>query len=758
MIMKLKKIIYTVTLGLTAAAFTTSCEDMLDKGNDYVIYADDHMITDPADTVTSVLGILNKLQAIAVRTNLLGEVRADLVVVNENATTDLKDLAAFNANVTSDEDANVYNVPRDYYAVINNCNYFIANADSTAGNTNRNEKYFRTEIAQVHSIRAWTYLQLVLAYGRVPLVTDPVVTKLQSDATYPMVELEDICDYFISDLKPYYGREYPDYGNIGGDIDPQMCFFPTQVVMGDLYLWKAVAMGKGAGQDAAKQAAKSYYDYIMWDLSAKVKTTTNTSSVSWDESSLYNGRYSHPNGNLNYRTTGSWGAQGTEYISAIPMDSAAADGYYNELRKLYNTTTTDDDYSEACISPSQSIKDLSQKLPYVGRDTYGNTVSVGIENFTDEEIDKGYYGDLRYQENYTTNDFKWNGKEVDRQSISKHQQQHIGIYRTSQLYLKLAEALNYAGYPRFARQILTMGLSNTVISSEVSPYYQSANDSSFIAYFDFNTTDFVAYAEAYTDVTDSLGVAVLSTSPVLRASVADCNMWGVHSRGSGLSFLNEDYCTLLTPDSTNFPYDYAEAVGVMPTKDDYDYPEEPKRPTEARKPSTWDTYGNVTVTREQYDELNSWSTTNRYNNYVNRDSVGMYNTYLTETLPQYEADLAAYNAAVAELDAQFATDSLAYEVRLSEYAEQYKAWHAEAYADASLIEAEQAIVDQAILEEQALELIYEGNRFFDLMRRCYWYNDNSILVDAVSKRDAAAGAKLATRSNWFLNWKDKIGY
>ncbi|MCF0198841.1 MAG: RagB/SusD family nutrient uptake outer membrane protein, partial [Bacteroidaceae bacterium] len=215
--MKLKTIILSLSLVGVGGLLTTSCDDMLDKGNDYVIYSDGRVLYNPADTATSVMGILNKLQAIAVRTNLFGELRGDLVVTRSNATIDLKDIAEFNVG-----DDNRYNNPRDYYAIINNCNFFLERADSTAGNVNRNEKYFEAEIAQVHSIRAWTYLQLAKVYGRVPLVTEPVLTKLQSEATYPMLDLGQICDYFIDDLKPYYAKEYPGYVSIGGDIDPQL--------------------------------------------------------------------------------------------------------------------------------------------------------------------------------------------------------------------------------------------------------------------------------------------------------------------------------------------------------------------------------------------------------------------------------------------------------------------------------------------------------------------------------------------------------
>ena len=124
----------------------TSCEDMLDKGNDYVIYDDELNLTNAADTVSSLMGIWTKLQAIAVRTNLLGELRADLVTVNDNAVSDLKDIASLTIS-----DDNVYNVPSDYYGVINNCNFFLAHADSTAGDAKNNKLYFPAEIAQTRT-------------------------------------------------------------------------------------------------------------------------------------------------------------------------------------------------------------------------------------------------------------------------------------------------------------------------------------------------------------------------------------------------------------------------------------------------------------------------------------------------------------------------------------------------------------------------------------------------------------------------------
>ena len=730
-------------LCLLGALCVTSCEDMLDKGNEYVIYADNHMIGNAADTVTSVVGILNKLQSIAVRNNLFGELRADLVEVRSNATTDLKSIA----ELTVDDD-NAYNVPRDFYSIINNCNYFLAHADSLAGNTNRGIYYFATEIAQVHSIRAWTYLQMVLLYGRVPFVTEPVVTKLQSDAKYPLYDLEQICDYFIQDLKPYYGRAYPDYGTFDTNIDPQLCFFPTQIVTGDLYLWLAA---KRQDPEMAKQAAKAYYDYIVWNQSGKRPLTTGDNRVQWSTQTLTNGTYHSPNGSLSYGFGSAWGTAYQPAITAIPMDSAAADGHYNELRLLYNTRNTDDgDYQEASIQPSKQLYDLSVAQEYVDQDGLGFTVKVTADKFTEEQINRGYLGDLRYQDTYYQRTFNLNSQDVDLQTIYKHSYQHIGVYRAPQIYLRLAEALNYAGYPRFARQILTMGLSNLVIENEVQPYYTTAQDSAFIQYFDFNTTEFIPYVQAY-DLTTAPSGVVISRTPNVRANTETCNMVGIHARGSGLPFYNANYAPLAIPDSTGYPYDKEAAIGVRPTKSDYTYPVAPRV---VKIPSTWDLYPNEVVSKEVYATINPGLTATAldraYGLYVDRDSVGAYNTYLTETVPAYEAEVAA-------VDAIYQADYDAYAARLNDFLADYDSWYRAAYASPSVVRTEQDMVDKLILDEQALELAYEGNRFYDLMRRALWYNDNSRLATPIGQRDATVGAKLLNRDNWYIQWKGEIG-
>ena len=76
--MKRKSIFYIIALCSVMGVFT-ACEDMLDVTSSSVQYEGSHELNSPSDSLYSVIGILSKLQGIADRTVLLGELRADLV-------------------------------------------------------------------------------------------------------------------------------------------------------------------------------------------------------------------------------------------------------------------------------------------------------------------------------------------------------------------------------------------------------------------------------------------------------------------------------------------------------------------------------------------------------------------------------------------------------------------------------------------------------------------------------------------------------
>ena len=248
-----KNFIYSLCILLCGAIFMSSCEDMLEVDSDRVEYDMSPLTLN--DTVYSVLGILKKVQAVADRQVLLGELRGDLMVVNqEYATTDIQKISRFEF-----DDNNKYLNVKDYYAIINNCNIYLARVDTTL--SHNNVKLMLREYVAVKSIRAWTYLQLATNYEKVPYFTEPILTHSLSQeiSERPLLGLNEIADALIEDLTPFADpRQYPmpRFTGVSNDdykIDTELYFMPIRQLLGDLYLWKK----------DYKNAINCYYNLIV---------------------------------------------------------------------------------------------------------------------------------------------------------------------------------------------------------------------------------------------------------------------------------------------------------------------------------------------------------------------------------------------------------------------------------------------------------------------------------------------------------------
>lgn len=498
---------------LLASAFAlTSCEDFFAQESEYVIYEEGNALNNPADTIYSVIGIANKLQAIADRTILLGEVRGDLVDVTDATHADLRDVALFNIG-----SENKYNNPRDYYAVINNCNYFIAKAD-TALKNNRNEAIFLREYAAVKGFRAWTYLQLVLNYGQVPFVTTPILTKEEADADYPVMGINEICNWLIQDLQGLEDVETPKYGTIRSN-DSRLFYFPIRLLQGELNLW--------AGN--YKEAALAYYNFISKRNGLNSVYATSLNRINWTEQADWNSFIS--NGLTGIYSNESYGGQ-NELITMIAGDSIPAEGIYSELRGLYNTYSTQGNtrvYNGPFqLTPSAGMIELSrgQQNCVLGA---ANMLQKRDTLYVPFNIQDEMRGDLRMYMWLTESYGSYNGQRIDVQYISKFQTRNVHIYRRTMVYLRLAEALNRAGYPHFAYQILSTGVNNQVIQEKVMPYY-SQTDSVWLSQFDFPANRYILLTEHRFGNLNSD-----------NASDANANTMGLHSRGSGWTPANKYY-------------------------------------------------------------------------------------------------------------------------------------------------------------------------------------------------------------------------
>ena len=423
-----------------------SCGKMLETDSELVEFAKDNKLDTPEDTLYSVMGIIRQLQIVADRTMLLGELRGDLMQLTDKASTDLQKIVA----VPASDETSIYNNISDYYAVINNCNYFIANVNPDAERMSK--KYFRNEYIAVKVYRAWTYLQLAKIYGRVPLVLEPLLTveEAQNAVNSQYADMQEICNYFISDLSQYVGAkddaevEFPQYGSVYG-FDSRKFFIPLRVILGEMCLW--------AGR--YNEAATYLHDYL---------TRTNNP--------IYTGRGSmswYVDGDLDFSkasignsfTQDLTEARARENISLIPMESSEFYGVKSLVNNVYESTLNNHYYAQA--TPSVAMKEISKAEDYVMEvvitSTNKDTITAPKDNlpFANSAGDLRLYGSYKtdYINQDVTSDYS-----AERQTIRKLPTDFIPLYRVKYIYLLFAEALCRCGYVNSAFSVLKYGLRN----------------------------------------------------------------------------------------------------------------------------------------------------------------------------------------------------------------------------------------------------------------------------------------------------------
>ena len=424
----------------TASQGLVSCSE---ADSELVSFVEDNRLDTPNDTLYSLMGIINKMQVVADRTILLGELRGDLTSLTENATLELQDVANFTADAH-----NPYNNARDYYAIIQNCNYFLANANTEL--TKRGVPVFDKEYAVVKAYRAWTYLQLALIYGKVPFITQPILAEKDANPSkYPQYDVKQIADYFIDDLIPYMDVEYPNYGSVGG-VNSQKFYFPIRVLIGDLCLWA----------DRPQEAAKYYHDYLTMLGNTR---PLGISRATWADR------------NFERESLGSYanqfGSGNTDILTLIPMETDEYNGIVSRLNDVFNSTSDNFYFYQA--THSKAYDELSMSQAYTMIDL--NTVTIVADTIgpPEDKIYKPEYqrGDLRLLAVYgelTSYKGAQGGYSELIQSCNKYDSKNVHLYRLVHVYLRYAEALNRAGYPQSAFAVLKYGLWKDNIEKYIS--------------------------------------------------------------------------------------------------------------------------------------------------------------------------------------------------------------------------------------------------------------------------------------------------
>lgn len=552
---------------------TTSCEDMLTP--DLTRYTENFS---GRDTVYFYNGILRNVQDMVEQNELLGDLRSDLVATTKYTSDSISNIVKYENKRIDGEDQLLNRAA--YYKVINQCNFYLAKVDTTA--QKNNIKYMKREYAQVLNIRAWAYLQLVQTYGTVPFITKPVDNADTGWEKNPekWATADNLLDLLKADLKTANGIEYangygyPDYGeyqtgNSNFKVNTKYLRFYSDLILGDLYLLHS------ANRQDYIEAAKSYYKFLRRYNNSTYNVTGGFATYS---------RYQLPNGTYQYTpNVDSWigsglnaSSLGNENITIIP--SAANNTFGRVLSRNVqifgfdpssrNSTSSDVNggsvstsgqvtisvnYRSRQVGPSNAYVNLCKAQSYSNTE-YASGIASNITYFTGVG-DARMYGTAPIVETKEggrdENENRYIMKSAVPSSVDGSGLTHgasfkhfRSIYRVRQVWLRYAEAINRAGFPRLAFAVLRDGLDHQTLPT--------LTDS--IKYINADSTKYhtVTYLDSTSVENTSRGVFYLGNDEMRRAQAEpehslflpdfenkDNNEWlsnrGIHEQGCGAS-------------------------------------------------------------------------------------------------------------------------------------------------------------------------------------------------------------------------------
>lgn len=655
----MKSIIKCGLLLLVLGTATVSCEDMFT--------ADNTLVTTelaPQDTLFQMMGIIKRMQKLADRTVLLGEVRADLVDVDPlHASADIQELAANNVSA-----ANVYNQPSDYYAVINSCNIYLANVDSMR-NSQGTRKYFEKEILAAKCFRAWCYLELLKIYGDVPYIRTPVLNSDNAEEIVASGKKEGmvtIVTDMINDLVNFRAAENDELRQSYGDrtfngIRYSQMVIPVRAMLAELYLWRGSYTGN---QTDYINAIRMYHDYFTFPGE---EINTGRAKANW--SSRDSERPSTSDYNSNFLAA-------SQCAGVLPMETSQYYGTVSKLRGVFCSLDSNNYYP--AVVASQRAKDISKAQDYCQFLVEGG----GLPEIYFREHDPNLYseyktmeGDLRLysvsdgpdnvkdnssnsHENSSYNNMYYLNRKYGTTTNGNSYLPFVPYFRNNILYLHFAEALNRAGFPETAFAILKYGLSYYTLTNRDIVSKDEFDRLSLITSIGFTVQE-----PKFTD--DDLKKQTTGTAAIWSSDVfatyfivpldqmnpqrivegGNYIQLGIHSFGSGDSEYNDRY----------FLDDEETKSGLKAYKEDLELEEVPRL-----------------------------SRNSTHEDSVEYDRVVAYNAY-------------ADSVNIAQKDS---VDS----------------YNAEYLASPDIRTKRQAHVSKLILEEEALEGVFEGQRFYDIMR------------------------------------------
>ena len=774
----MKKNIITITLLALLTGFGfTSCEDMLtpdmDRHNEIDAVA--------KDTLYSYWGILKDLQGIAERYVVLGECRGDLVGSTEFISDSINALLEFREGEETADGANRFLKMADYYQVINACNAYIAQCD-TLVRTGTNRSYMGEEFAQVVSIRAWVYMQLLLAYREVPYFDKPLLSTEEIDRflSNPVtITLDNFAEtQTVALLEQVRKVDTPNYGTYKSMCHSTQCLFPQNLVLGDIYLLRGEYV----------KAAERYYDYLNSEKGGPIQANSYF---------LYFERKNDGNVQLGYNSSDylsayRWGSMfsstlevgpSNEVITVIPSSTNKLWGNVQRgVPELFGFTsdivvasTTEDSLSSASVvlSPQFKSRQLTRSQAYVelarsqDYEAYIGTTDAwkctviknagdarsrfAVTNLADTEADNedeqepfvmkqnmgsGYIyttlSGLRPYENFSTT--------------------YPIIYRKGSVWLRFAEALNGAGYPGYAFAILKSGLCNNELWL---PKKES----------DYAVKDYQYYLEDEGDLANKDTIIYNSTKDLLSHLVARAKDEGITLDTDSALAAYRDSLDLL-----NIIWRRANAwQDTLPAQTTYT----------CYHIAKWETMDAANQKYPFLDFTGKYMQGDSRNFIKNNDGQAIFITRGGQTQATIDMEISStfnstpitagiHSRGCGRISPSNSETTYNYVNQINKMRDRYgdaanKApLTKEEIYDKSNLRLVQLAIQDLILDELALETAFEGNRFFDLV--CYknfigGQNGVNAVAKKIAKRDgttnAALESKLQDERNWYFKMPER---
>ncbi|MDR1120477.1 MAG: RagB/SusD family nutrient uptake outer membrane protein [Dysgonamonadaceae bacterium] len=401
------------------------------------------------DADNGILGLYGQFMYLAGQVVVLNELRADLLDVTPNATTDLQEI-----NLNAPSRNNPWASVSKFYSVIQTCNDLLYNFDVMLKENRMIRAEYNERYSDVAALRTWIYFQLGIHFGKIPYITQPIVTLADLDQ-YKGNELtlDELLPELIRCMENLPTLEnYQASKLIQQDLDNYILtsfFVDKRCLLGDLYLFNA----KGVAD--YDKAARIYRQVLA--VNEDAEATNNQVKYRL---------YCYP-----------WTSGTPTYFQILYRDGKIDDfeSLYNGWRNMFAATSTGryerDEWIwyivyDSKFEPKYPFLELFNPVGYEGGKYFLKPSNYAVESIWGGETQKnGFPFDARgltgaFQE-YGGEHYVWKYSYFGGTTGAGIPVGDWFLYRAATLHLRYAEAANRAGYPKLAWSLVNNGISGS---------------------------------------------------------------------------------------------------------------------------------------------------------------------------------------------------------------------------------------------------------------------------------------------------------